>query len=576
MSTCPASTSALFPNTTSSDTERYIVSSPLRSSISTFAVRTGSTLSVNGSPFRAVGGNVYWLGIDENDPPGSITWPSRERVNDAFATLALMGATAVRSTTLGVSVGCGRCLMPSLGTWNANEQAWETFDYALFAARRYGIRLIVPLTDHWDYYHGGIKTFLRWRQLDENNYDPFYQVGSQVNQDWRDYVQGVIGHVSTITGRRAGDEEAVLAWELGNELGGWNGHDYPPPKEWTQSTAQFIRNLTANQFIMSGSYGIRDYELDIPELDFVTNHFYPPYSSNMRNDASKAAAAGKVYIVGEYNWTGGYWQKWLWFATAIPALLALLFLLLPNRWFPLYLRLPFIKRQSPTGATKISSTTTRRDETKGSEEDPFASAADLTPLPTDDKSSYPPPTPSAPMQQVEPLLPTQAKKRGIGIKKWHISLGFFLIATPIAAGVVYTFQPTSLGHFLDDMRHESDKGRLGGSFYWSFFGRNTECCNFVEHNDGYTLHYPGTSKDMRHRVLSIVRNAYVMNGPPTVVPDWLPEPMLEEFDGDAITEDNLPGAACPQTNLTLPTNQTSTSTRLALRKRDDSRRWKFF
>lgn len=35
-------------------------------------------------------------------------------------------------------------------------------DYAIFAARNYGLRLIIPLTDDYAYYHGGKGDFVRW------------------------------------------------------------------------------------------------------------------------------------------------------------------------------------------------------------------------------------------------------------------------------------------------------------------------------------------------------------------------------------------------------------------------------
>ena len=68
-------------------------------------------------------------------------------------------AATVRATTLGVSVGCPKCLLPALGKYNA--AAFAAIDLAVYAADLYGLRLIIPLTDQYDYYHGGIGSFLR-------------------------------------------------------------------------------------------------------------------------------------------------------------------------------------------------------------------------------------------------------------------------------------------------------------------------------------------------------------------------------------------------------------------------------
>ena len=43
---------------------------------------------------------------------------------------------------------------------------------------------------------------------------------------------------------------------------------------------------------------------------------------------------------------------------------------------------------------------------------------------------------------------------------------------------------------------------IGGMFFWSLFGRR-EDGSFVEHDDGFTLHYPGTDDGMRANVAAI-------------------------------------------------------------------------
>ena len=43
--------------------------------------------------------------------------------------------------------------MPALGHYN--EQAFDTIDWAVYEAGRHGIRIMAPLIDNYDYYHGG-------------------------------------------------------------------------------------------------------------------------------------------------------------------------------------------------------------------------------------------------------------------------------------------------------------------------------------------------------------------------------------------------------------------------------------
>lgn len=78
-------------------------------------------------------GVVYWLGLDENID-SKISYPTQQRVLEIFATAAAMGATTVRSTTLGVSTGHPLSVEPSLGVFN--EDALKLIDYAIAVARR--------------------------------------------------------------------------------------------------------------------------------------------------------------------------------------------------------------------------------------------------------------------------------------------------------------------------------------------------------------------------------------------------------------------------------------------------------
>ncbi|KAL7008705.1 hypothetical protein EMMF5_001967 [Cystobasidiomycetes sp. EMM_F5] len=45
-----------------------------------------------------------------------------------------------------------------------------------------GLRVIIPLGDNWDYYHGGKYTFLRWLGVSQDNYGAaFYTDGNVIN-----------------------------------------------------------------------------------------------------------------------------------------------------------------------------------------------------------------------------------------------------------------------------------------------------------------------------------------------------------------------------------------------------------
>lgn len=129
------------------------------------------------------------------------------------------------------------------------QEAADSIDWAIYAAKSYGLRLIVPLTDSYDYYHGGIPTFLRWRNLSATDFAPFYDLTSDVHADFKTYISNVLTHRSNLTGLTMAEEPTILAFETGNELGGWSGKHYPPPVEWTTAVAAYLKQLAPETLV---------------------------------------------------------------------------------------------------------------------------------------------------------------------------------------------------------------------------------------------------------------------------------------------------------------------------------------
>lgn len=124
-------------------------------------VRDGSQLLVDGKAWKAVGPNVYWLGLDENvtppdgqpyDPATKSSYPTKERITEVMAVVNALGGTMIRAHTLGVSTGNPLSLWPEQGV--VNEEAFDTIDWAVYQAGLYGVRLLVPLVDNY------VRTFL--------------------------------------------------------------------------------------------------------------------------------------------------------------------------------------------------------------------------------------------------------------------------------------------------------------------------------------------------------------------------------------------------------------------------------
>jgi len=277
-----------------------------------FVVRSRNRLLLNGEPFRFGGPNIYWLGLDENI--GGIDWPTAFRVRNALDTALEMGATVVRSHTLGVSVGHPKAIMPRLGM--INEEALRHIDFVIREAGERGLRLIIPFVCNWNYYHGGRETFVRWRG--EKDAAAFYR-DPRIVDDFKQYIAVIVNRVNAFTGISNRDNPAILAWELGNELN-------DAPVEWVEEIAGFIKSLDPNHLVAHGKqFHVDEGKLGVDSVDIMDVHYYPVDADKLRRDANMVADAGKVFIAGEYGWPDGDLERFLHEAECNPHVSGTLF-----------------------------------------------------------------------------------------------------------------------------------------------------------------------------------------------------------------------------------------------------------
>lgn len=243
----------------------------------------------------------------------------------------------------------------------------------------------------------------------------------------------------------------------------------------------------------------------------------------MRADASLVASAGKAckydlcavtgalltnppVYVGEYDWTQKY-QNLSLLACLIPLFFVAVGFCLPSRWFPWIITLPrrFGKHRPATHIPMLQ-------PALQAESDEDISKRRETPPPTPDPS----------------LMPAVLVRRRIVIKKWMFALSWLLLI-PFAALIALKVGPTSLPTFLNDV--ENTNGVVG-SAYWSLFGRDDACCQWIQHNDGFTLHYRDSGS--LDRSFALTQHAYTMSRQPTLF--------------NINDESSLPVITCPQSN----------------------------
>jgi hypothetical protein len=133
--------------------------------------------------------------------------------------------------------------------------------------------------------------FTGWLGLTDRN--AFYTDARAIAAFER-YIDVLLSHVNRYTGRAYVNDPTVLAWELGNELNDM-------PASWIQTISTYLHRLAPRQLIAAGQQsGINAATLTAPYVDIVDCHYYPPTDAAVTADAQTVAAAGKVYLAGEY------------------------------------------------------------------------------------------------------------------------------------------------------------------------------------------------------------------------------------------------------------------------------------
>ncbi|EJD39084.1 glycoside hydrolase, partial [Auricularia subglabra TFB-10046 SS5] len=270
-----------------------------------FVTRKSTELFLLNEPFRVVGPNIYWLGLDENV---GIAYPSKSRVLDAMAAVSAMRGTVIRAHTLGASIGHPLSIMPALDVWN--EDAYEAIDFAVLAARVYGIKLLIPLTDNVSKYQ-----FVQWHghnfsgvgaSITPEDVGAYFYNTTAIVDSFKRFIEGHLNHVNQYTGIALKDDPTIIGWETGNELSAVRFRDGPAPAEWTRDIARLIKRLAPKHIIFDGTYGIYPDtgQLDVNEVDVFSDHFYPLDATRFRSGLVETEAVDRVYLVGEFDWRG--------------------------------------------------------------------------------------------------------------------------------------------------------------------------------------------------------------------------------------------------------------------------------
>jgi mannan endo-1,4-beta-mannosidase len=286
-----------------------------------FVGRDGTKFSLDGSAFPVVGVNCYFLAYCAD---------ASQRA--ALAAAKQMGANAIRSWAFLDAAKAGgsafQYLENGVITVNEGPDGLQRLDAAIRTADELGLKLILPLVNHWKDF-GGMPMYLQWLGL-AGDVKKFYE-SLDARLAYRNWVKQVLTRRNTLTGRLYSEEPSIMAWELTNEARCDGDRDIL--LDWVHEMANYVKQLDGNHLVALGDEGFLNggffartkgqlYDgrhgtdfaaiLDIPEIDFGGYHFYPQDWGHaqdlefgdhqwVQDHADVGERAGKPVLMEEYG-----------------------------------------------------------------------------------------------------------------------------------------------------------------------------------------------------------------------------------------------------------------------------------
>ncbi len=195
------------------------------------------------------------------------------------------------------------------GTVQFNEDVLVSLDQLIAHANEYGIRLIIPLVDHWSWV-GGMEGYLSLATGETYNAKPFddraweFYSNEQAIDYFMQMIDSLLNRTNTITGVQYKNDPAILCWETGNELGAYNQDQYDEQlSALTNQIVERIRSNEAQQLVMDGRMSMTESSVSKEnQADILGAHYYTGnYTEKTRQDAALANTANKPFILGEFG-----------------------------------------------------------------------------------------------------------------------------------------------------------------------------------------------------------------------------------------------------------------------------------
>jgi len=280
-------------------------------------VRNGDVLIENGKPFRFLGLAAPNLQANESQllSDWSNRFPDEYELRDALDSLRRVGARATRTFSLSIhhpADGGVPVYLPARRTYN--EEAFRCLDRLLALCHEYDVRIILPFIASQSF--GTIRGVDEFAQLSGKPGVVFW-TDAEVKEDFRHFLHYVLNRRNTVSGLLYKDDPAILAWQLGNELGSYPYDRKLDPApweriitEWSLEMAAYLKREDPRHLVMEAGGANREALLADPNIDVISEHLYeywnrlggrPSELAPLALEARQQCKGRKPLIVDEFG-----------------------------------------------------------------------------------------------------------------------------------------------------------------------------------------------------------------------------------------------------------------------------------
>lgn len=311
--------------------------------INNFVTTNNSKFYLNNKPFYFAGANCYDL-FTYGSTNGTDNFINITKIDEHMKEMSNNHVSVVRTWGFNTQNDGDNLFEKSLN--NYNELEFELFDYIIFSATKYNIKLIVSLENYWSDY-GGITQRLNWSDISVSSLYPtipnqgeFFLNEDSINS-YLNYIEHFITRINHLTNISYANTTTILAWEVMNEPryeGYGDDIESKVLRNWMDRVGEFIKNIDSNHLVGSGIEGHGDRYMgsnegnnfivihSSPYIDYCSAHPYPTEEYyNLTIQETQAVVKSWIHdcqnilkkpmFIGEFNvyndnWSGNRSEWW--------------------------------------------------------------------------------------------------------------------------------------------------------------------------------------------------------------------------------------------------------------------------